>query len=103
VNSTVRPAVDRETDAQHGGHLNRVDRHVRDEAERVQQPERAADRHHGDDHRYGGGKQSTEDEDEQEQHDRQGQRLGSLHVGLGLGAELVAGQRAAGDDHLSPV
>ena len=95
--------VDAEADAEHVDDVDREDRHVTEQGGGDEHGERRDDTGEGDEHRHAGGAQPAEQEDHGQERDRQGDRLAAQEVVLRGGAELLADEHVAADEHLGGV
>ena len=98
-----QPVVDAEADAEHVDDVDREDRDVAEHGGGDEHGERGDDAGEGDEHRHAGGAQSAEQEDHGDERDRQGDRLAAEEVVLRRGAELLADEHVAADEHLGRV
>ena len=95
--------VDAEADAEHVDDVDREDRHVTEHGRCDEHGERGDDTGEGDEHRHAGGAEPAEQEDHGQEGDRQGDRLAAEEVVLRGGAELLADEHVAADEHLGGV
>ena len=95
--------VDAEADAEHVDDVDREDRHVTEHGCCDEHGERGDDTGEGDEHRHAGGAEPAEEEDHGQEGDRQGDRFAAQEVVLRGGAELLADEHVAADEHLGGV
>ena len=98
-----QPVVDAEADAEHVDDVDREDRHVAEHGGGDEHGERGDDTGERDEQRHAGGAQPAEQEDHREERDRQRDRLAAQEVVLRCGAELLADEHVAADEHLGGV
>ena len=98
-----QPVVDAEADAEHVDDVDREDRHVAEHGGGDEHGERRDDTGEGDEEGHAGGAESAEQEDHGDEGDRQGDRLAAEEVVLRRGAELLADEHVAADEHLGGV
>ena len=95
--------VDAEADAEHVDDVDREDRHVAEHGRGDEHGERGDDAGEGDEHRHARGAEPAEQEDHGQEGDRQGDRFAAEQVVLRRGAELLADEDVAADEHLGGV
>ena len=98
-----QPVVDAEADAEHVDDVDREDRHVAEHGGGDEHGERGDDTGEGDEQGHAGGAEPAEQEDHGDERDGQGDRLAAEEVVLRRGAELLADEHVAADEHLGGV
>ena len=98
-----QPVVDAEADAEHVDDVDREDRHLAEHGGGDEHGERRDDTGEGDEEGHARGAQPAEQEDHRDERDGQGDRLAAEEVVLRRGAELLADEHVAADEHLGRV
>ena len=98
-----QPVVDAQADAEHVDDVDREDRHVAEHGGGDEHGERRDDSGEGDEEGHAGGAEPAEQEDHGDERDGQGDRLAAEQVVLRGGAELLADEHVAADEHLGGV